>query len=69
MLGRSSLRLVLKLLNNYYNFLATKRVPGNKTGPIDYLGHPIPLHRGRILLEDLNISNNNQEINGNWMFG
>ena len=51
MLSRSSLRLVLKLFNNYYNFLATKRVPGNKTGPIDYLGQPVSLF-GREFIEN-----------------
>ena len=48
MLSRSSFRLVLKLFNNYYSFLATKRVPGNKTGPIDYIEHSVPLLWGRI---------------------
>ena len=54
MLSRSSLRLVLKLFNNYYNFLATKRVPGNKTGPIDYIEHSVPLVGGDLGVMKLN---------------
>ena len=54
MLSRSSLRLVLKLFNNYYNFWQQKRVWGNKTGPIDYIEHSVPLVGGDLCVMKLN---------------
>ena len=38
-------------------FPATKRVRGNKTGPFDYLGQPVPLF-GREFIENQKIESN-----------
>ena len=40
----------------YFIFSSTKRVRGNKTGPIDYIEHPVPLFGGEFSKEESYVS-------------